>query len=343
VKALVTLLALMLALGCAVGQQLVSPHDPYRLYRQTRLAPTLEERLAAGNRYLHVAPNGVYASEVRKWFQGTERAYLVRAHDQLPMLLAYAKGLPDGPSIQAVASRVEELEAAGRFVAGREAARSERVESLEAGLERAAGQRKAFVLDLAGWIEALVSVRSYRQPLAALPADVSARFAIGDAAAGCPLDVCAQSSSPRFAIPHASSQLLPREAPYTAELSLASGLLVGARLHGRELFSRIGEALDLTPVSFDDPQARAEAIGRALSVVGNALGATLAADGCERPAVSPVVLERECDGIHVTVTAAIDPGKDDEIAFSPAAPAPPSVPTAPAPRAPRSHGAPSTH
>lgn len=322
-----------LAAGCAVGNQLVSSRDAYSLYRATRLAPTVEARLGAANRYLHVAPDGPYAPELRVWFSRAERTYVVRAHDELPLLLAYAKSLPDGPSIQAVRDRIEELESAARFAKKRETARTEHVESLEAQLAHAAEQRKAFIAELAAWISALAQVRSYGQPLAALPADVRERLAIAEPAAGCPLDVCARSSGPRFAIPASGTQLIPREAAYVVELSLPSGSVAGLRLHGRELFSRVGEALDLRPVSFADPLSRAEAIGRALSIVGNSLGPELSADGCERPAVSPIVLERACDGVHVVVTAAVDPGSDDEIAFGAVVAAPTAA--VPAPHAPK--------
>jgi hypothetical protein len=318
--------------GCAVGKQLISPHGDYRLYRQTRLAKTLEQRLAAGNRYLHVAPNGPYAQEVKTWFGATERAYLARAHDQLPMLNAYLQAVPDGPSVAEVKARIEELETAAGFAQGRAAARDQRVQALEAGLERAAAQRKTFIADLTSVLGAVAVVRSYGQPLNALPPELLARVGVTDPAAGCPLDVCEKSFGPRFAIPHTQSQLVPREAPYALELTTSGGVVIGARLHGRELFSRIGEALDLRPVSFSDPQARAEAIGRALSLVGNALGAALAAEGCERPAVSPVVLERACDGLRVTVTAAIDAGNDDVIAFGPIPPAAPVRSPRPVPK-----------
>jgi hypothetical protein len=321
-RALIAVAAL--AAGCAVGRQIVSPRAEYRLYRETRLAPTLEARLGAANRYLHVAPDGVYAPELRAWFGGAERAYVARAHDKLPLLLAYAKALPDGPSIRAVHDRIGELEAAARFVERRASAHDKRVESLEAALERAATQRKTFVAELSAWIGALAGVRSYGQPLAALAPDVRERFGLTAPVTACPLDVCAQTLQPRFAIPTAGRQLVPREAAYTVELALASGAVAGLRLHGRELFSRVGEALDLHPVSFSDPQARAEAIGRALLVIQNALGTPLAGDACARPAVSPVVLERACDGVHVTVTAAVEPGADDAIAFGPEPPPPPA-------------------
>jgi len=301
--------------GCAIGNQIIAPHGEYRLYRTMHVAPTLEARLAAANRYLHVAPDGVYAPEVKEWFKGAERAYLVRAHDRLPMLNAYAQELPDGPSIQEVRTRMDELRATAGFEVARVKRRDERVEAIEAGLERAASQRKAFLWELTEWLGALSAARSFRQPPSALPAGLQQKLELGDPATSCPLDLCVKSFTPRFAIPRAQGQLIPREAPYSVEVQLEGGVVVALRLRGRELFSRIGEALDLRPVSFADPQSRAEAIGRALSLVGNALGPTLGATTCEKPAVSPVVLDHSCDGVHVTVTAAIDAGNDDHVDF----------------------------
>jgi hypothetical protein len=314
-------LALVAALGgCAVGNQLVAPHDEYRLYRTMHLGSTLEARLAAANRYLHVAPDGAYAPEVKAWFDGAEQSYRARAHDRLPMLNAYAQGLPDGPNIAEVQARIEELKATAAFNVGRVQRQGDRVESIEAALERASAQRKAFVGELSEWLGALALVRSFGQPPSALPSALKQKLGLGDPATACPLDLCVKSFAPRFAIPRAQGQLIPREAPYSIEIQLANGSVAAVRLRGRELFSRVGEALDLRPVSFADPQSRAEAIGRALALVENGLGASLGAATCEKPAVSPVVLERACDGVHVTVTAAVDTGDDDHVDFAPEAP-----------------------
>ena len=308
--------------GCAVGQQIVSPHDQYRLYRESRLAPTLEERLAAANRYLHVAPDGVYAPELKAWFRPTERAYVARAHDRLPMLTAYAQALPDGPSAPEVLARIEELRLAAEFAKSHRDRGNERVFAIELGLERAAGQRKAFLEELAAWLGGLSAVRSFGQPVTALPPPLLEKLALGEPATACPLDLCVKSFAPRFAIPAPSGQLVPREAPYAIEIQLEGGVVTALRLRGRELFSRVGEARDLRPVSFADPQSRAEAIGGALALVGNSLGPELGAADCEKPAVSPVVFDHACAGVHVTVTAAVDAGADDHVDFVADKPAP---------------------
>lgn len=320
-----SLLALILG-GCAVGHQIVSPHDQYRLYRESRLAPTLEARLGAANRYLHIAPDGVYAPEVKAWFRPAERAYVTRAHDRLPMLSAYAQALPDGPSAPEVLARIEELELAAEFAKSHRVRRDERVEAIETGLARAAEQRKAFLEGLTAWLGALSAVRSYGQPVTALPPPLLEKLALGEPGTACPLDLCVKSFAPRFAIPTSSGQLVPREAPYAIEIQLENGAVTALRVRGRELFSRIGEARDLRPVSFADPQSRAEAIGGALSLVGNALGPELGAPDCEKPAVSPVVFDHACAGARVTVTAAVDAGADDHVDFTADKVAPPPSP-----------------
>jgi hypothetical protein len=238
------------------------------------------------------------------------------------MLTAYARALPDGPSTPLVRARIAELEMAAGFAESRRQRRDDRVEAIASTLERAAGQRKVFLEELTAWVGALAAVRSFGQPVTALPPALLEQLALGDPATACPLDLCVKSFAPRFAIPAASGQLVPREAPYSIEIQLEAGAVAALRLRGRELFSRIGEARDLSPVSFADPQSRAEAIGGALSLIGNSLGSELGAPACEKPAVSPVVLDHACGGVRVTVTAAIDAGADDHVDFVPERPAP---------------------
>lgn len=337
----IALVALLFGVaGCAVGERMIVGRDSYRLYRQTRIAPTLEARLGAGNRYLHEDPRGPYAEEVRAWFAPGERKYVEQAHDSLPMLKAYLAAMPDGPSAKQVSERAVELESAARFAEARKKQRGEHLESMESGFERAATQRKEFVQLLSTWLGELAEIKSYGQPFDALDPELRAKLGFTDPAV-CPSQICSKPVATRFAIPHAGSRLIPRDASFFVEVAVADGRLTGARIRGRELFSRVGEALDLRAVSFADPQSRAEAIGRALPVVVNALGAELSAANCERDAVSPVVLERSCDGVRLTATAALASGEDDIVMFeAEAPPAPPPQPSA-APSTPRPRSAPS--
>lgn len=314
--------------SCAVGNQLVAGRSEYELYRNTHLAPTLEERLAAGNRYLKSNPEGRYAGEIKTWFEPAEKAYVGAAWNSLPRLRAYVKAMPDGPSVDNVKARAEELEATIGFAAKREQDSEARVAALQANLERAAEQRKAFLDEISGWIRAFSAVKSWDKPLAELDAEVAGRFGGDKIADSCLDELCSKSLTPRFAIP-LKEKLVPREAAYSAELVVRGGVVVEARLRGRELFSRIGEALDRRAVSFSDPQSRAEGIGRALSLVTNALGTSFPPETCEKPAVAPIVLERACGGLRVTATAALTTGEEDLVVFG--REAPPAVEPAKAP------------
>jgi hypothetical protein len=307
--------------GCGAAQQIVSSRDDYRLYRQTRIAVTLEARLAAGNRYLKVAPHGAYAEEVREWFGPAERGYVAKAQDSLPRLRAYLAALPDGPSAPEVRSRADELkmviERRKRFEAAQNAKNAE----LSTALERAARQRKEFVREATRWTAELMQVRSFGRPLAELSPALVEGMGLADPANVCMAGICSKFVDTRFAVPqsapNSAGRLLPRDASFSVELSFEKERLSGARLRGRELFSRIGEAFDLRPVSFADPQGRAEAIGRALALIGNVLPPALSAEGCERPAVSPIVLERVCAGVRLSVTAGLAAGDDDIVMLEP--------------------------
>jgi hypothetical protein len=324
----------VLLLGCSVGNQLVAGRGEYELYRNTRLAPTVEARLTAGNRYLKNDPEGRYAAEIKAWFEPAEKAYVGAAWNSLPRLRAYMKALPDGPSHERVKSRAEELEATIGFAQKREQEAEARVAALEANLERAAEQRKAFLDEMNAWIRALSAIRSWGKPLAELEPDVASRFGGNTMGDSCLDELCSKAFTPRFGIP-IKQQVVPREAAYSVEIVVKSGVVAEARLRGRELFSRLGEALDRRAVSFSDPQSRAEGIGRALGLVTEALGSSFAGESCERPAVSPIVLERACGGVRIVATAALTTGDDDIIAFGPEAPLPEPAKATPGKGAPK--------
>jgi hypothetical protein len=315
--------------GCAVGNQLVAGRGEYELYRSTHLAPTMEARLAAGNRYLKNDPDGRYAADIKAWFGPAEKAYVGAAWNSLPRLRAYMKAMPDGPSIDRVKVRAEELEATIGFAEKRDRESEARVAEIQASLERAAEQRKAFLDEVSAWIRAFSAVKSWDKPLAELDAEVVARFGGDKASDSCLDELCSKAFSPRFAIP-VKEKLVPREAAYSAELVVRGGVVVEGHLRGRELFSRIGEALDRRAVSFSDPQSRAEGIGRALSLVTNALGTSFPPETCEKPAVSPIILERACGGVRVVATAALTTGEDDIVVFGREAPPPEPPKTPPA-------------
>src|SRR6186997_2145569 len=94
---LLPVLLLSLSGGCSLGTRLTAGHEDYRLYRETRLAKTVEQRLATSHGYLKAMPEGKWRGEVRSWFRLSEPAYFRSAQNSLPRLRAYLLAMPDGP------------------------------------------------------------------------------------------------------------------------------------------------------------------------------------------------------------------------------------------------------
>ena len=62
------------ASGCGCGGFVTSPAD-YTAYRATRVAPTLDARLSAAERYLASYPDGAFVAEVRASFDRAEPVF----------------------------------------------------------------------------------------------------------------------------------------------------------------------------------------------------------------------------------------------------------------------------
>jgi hypothetical protein len=315
-KRAIALLALAFAPGCAVGTRVTATHEDYRLYRDTRLASTMEERLGASHRYLARMPEGNWAEEVRSWYRLSEPAYYKSALDSAPRLRAYLLAMPDGPHAAAVTSRLVELETAAGFDEARTARELGAARRVQSNLALAAEQRRALVKEMAALIERLAAIESYGKPTSALDGDFLLYFRMQDPAAVCNDAGCTKSVVARYQIPGGGT-LLPREAVYQVELVLSDGALVRVELSGPELFSRLGEALELQAVERERPQTRVEAIGRVLPLLTNALEGRLPEASCARDPVSPIILERICDGRRVSAVAGGE-GEVDRVAFEPA-------------------------
>jgi hypothetical protein len=306
-------LALALAPGCAVGTRVTATHEDYRLYRDTRIATTMEDRLGASHRYLSRMPEGNWSDEVRRWFRLSEPAYYKASLDSAPRLRAYLLAMPDGPHAAAVTSRLVELETAAGFDEARDQRELGAARRVQSNLALAAEQRRAFVRDISRLLERLAAIESYGKPTSALDGDFLLYFRLQDPAAVCDDSSCTKSLVAEYQIPSAGS-LVPRKAPYQVKLALADGALVRAELSGVELFSRLGEALELQAVERERPQTRVEAIGTVLPLLTNTLESKLPAARCEKPSVSPTIFTRVCDGRRVTAIAGSE-GELDRVTF----------------------------
>src|SRR5262249_36611830 len=152
------------ASGCAVGTRLSASRQDFQLYRETRLAATVEDRLGASHRYLKLEPEGKWNSEGRSWFKLAEPGYYKASRDSLPRLRAYLLAMPDGPHSAAVTSRLVELETEMGFAVAREQRSLAAARKVQSNLELAAEQRRGFVRGIATWLKLLGAIETWGEP-----------------------------------------------------------------------------------------------------------------------------------------------------------------------------------
>jgi hypothetical protein len=298
--------------GCAGTTRITADYDEYQKYRRTRVAETLEDRLAASHAYLKEYKQGEWRKEVRRWFLPAERRYFKLAWNSLPRLVAYARAMPDGPHAQEVLDRIVELESARGFVTKRDERELEHARSAVRRLETAADSRHRFMREFKSWVSTLAAFRNFGAYTSDLDDKLIYDFRLSEPNARCTSERCIKALSFRYEIPD-QKELSEREALFDVVFTLDRGRIVAMSIIGPDLFSRLGEARELRAVRPGDEQGRAEAIARALQVVESAVQTHLPVATCEREAVAPVVLSRACSGVSLVVTAATEPGADDRI------------------------------
>ncbi len=249
-------------------------------------------------------------------FAREERAYWARAQKDLAGLRRYLVALPDGPHAKLAAERIEELELAAGYERRRDEQLFARAREVERTLAEAQAMRQTLIDTVTSFSRQLAAIRSFGQPTSALDHELIFAWRISEPKARCVDDRCVKALDLPYAIPE-KKRLAPRTALMDVVIELERGNVVRASIEGPELFSRVGEAMELRPIAAFDPQSRAEAIGRALGAVQLAIEPVLPAARCSREPVSPIVLERRCDGVVLRMIAAPSPEMDDRIEVFP--------------------------
>jgi hypothetical protein len=326
--------------ACASLPTLSERPEDYHLYRAVRVAPTQEQRLRAAFRYLREVPGGERREQVQRWFEHAEERYYLEAFQRLPNLYAYVEALPQGPHIAEVRSRIAAIEARRSARSEHEIKEDKRIAATQERLAQADISRRAFVAVVKDWTSRLVRIQSFGQPTSELDHETIFAFRLSPPRGVCQGDKCRKLQDLRFEVP-GERELVARAALLEVELQLERGLLTGARYAGPELWTRLAEALSLTPLPSPTPEQRADALNRSALLIRAVLEPLLPAAQCEVKAQAPVVLERHCRGLRVRMLAGQGGAEDDALeisaallaAASPAAAQPASAPAA-APAAP---------
>ena len=308
-----------LVFGCAALPTLTERPEDYRLFRASRVAPTLEERLSAAHRYLREVPGGPHTATVRSWFDKEEERYYLAAFDRLPNLYAYAAALPRGPHIEDVKSRITALEIRRLAPSKRERREDAQIAATEARLVDADVKRRAFVTVFKDWTARLTKIRSFGEPTSELGDETIFAFRLSEPRGACQGDRCRKLLELSYPVP-GERELVERAAILEIQLDLERGLLARARLGGPELWTRLAEALSLTPLPSPTPEQRADAVNRASLLVRALLEPRFPAAECDARAEPPIVVERSCHGLRARMVAGQNTTDDDSIEIAPTGP-----------------------
>jgi hypothetical protein len=314
------LLLLSSLVGCAALPTLTERPESYHLYRTARVAPTLEERLRAADRYLREVPNGPHSKQLRGWFTGTEEKYFLSAFNRLPNLYAYREALPHGPHIEDVRSRIALLEGKRSRQVEQQSDEDARIQATQARLTQADRQRRAFVATFKDWTARLTKIKTFGEPTSELADETIFAFRLSEPRGACQGDSCKKLLQLAYEVP-GERELVARAALLEVQLQLERGLLARARLAGPELWTRLAEALSLRPLPSPTPEERADAVNRALMLVRALLEPALPAAECpDLPVTAPLVLLRSCHGITARMLAGPSAADDDSLEIAPATP-----------------------
>jgi hypothetical protein len=152
-------------------------------------------------------------------------------------------------------------------------------------------------------------VRSFGQPTSALDPQFLVAWRLTAPEAHCVGSRCTKTLYLDYAIPEAR-RIAGRQAVFDVVVGLERGGVARVALTGFELWSRLGEAAELHPIPAGDVMARAQAIADVLGILQPIVDQAFPPDRCTRPAVAPVVLLRECDGLRLRVVAPEIPESD---------------------------------
>ena len=331
------LLGLCWGTGCGFdSRRVVSSSPEYELYRQTRVAPTLEGRLGSAWEYLQLYPTGEFRADVRAWFQRAEADYFVYAGPSQLRLRRYLTVLPNGPHAAEARTRLAALEQAALVAKQKEALVLERARAVGERLQQADAARKQFLELTAGWVRRLAEPQDAR-PQQLFESEFVRTFREEQPTAVCDEQRCVKQLTVSYSIPDAGKSS-ERVAVFDVILTFAGGAVVRGEVMGPDLFSRLGEAAQRLAVPAADGQRRAEAIGATEQLLSGVLEAHFPRATCAGTPVSPVVLERVCGGVRVSAIAGLEMGSEDRVVIELAAADAPSG--AKSPKSPAPTGAP---
>lgn len=302
---------LLASASCATVRNVTSAPEDYDAYRTIRLQESFVPRLAAAWVYLRQQPEGAYRPEVERWFRAADERFLVRHWDDMSNLERYVDALPDAPRVGMVEARLDHLRALRKMVHDEDAAFMAAEKARQEALDVAKQSRGEFVRSLTTWVQGLGTSTEFGKPLTEWDPAVVAVLNEAPALA-CQGQVCTKSLLLGFEVAQTAG-LEVRAVEFSLQYHFEKGRLTTAVLSGDRLFDRLAEGATAKAVDASNLQARAEALGVATQLLSMALSVGFAEPACEREAIAPVLVARECGGRAAYVIAAESDAEQDRV------------------------------
>lgn len=292
------LACLCLLAGCAT----FASRSDYADYRSYRFAESLDDELAAMNRYLENQPDGHWHDEVEAEHAAREQAYFADARETPEGLQMYMQVFPNGRFAEEAAQRQNafvELEAGRRRdEEARQRIERERREALLLSRRMWAAQAVEF------WSRVLLSVENWNTPMSEV---VVSNQTFNDAFQADPRPRCSDTECVKFyalsyAIAVPGQTRIDRQIRLQLRLHLENERLVGAELlMPQRGFSRWYELENQEPILDEDPESRQVAIEWALTRIATLLRESMPTAAGVDAALEPIrpILVVETDGAPI--------------------------------------------
>lgn len=319
-----SLLVFVLATGgCAAAQPMVTPADEWVAYRKTRVSQTFEGRLIAAWQYLAQYPNGKFARPTREYFNVAEALYFDDLRKQPDGLYTYLAALPRGPHATEARQRLDRLRNRPRGATGFDGSVMVMDAQIAAVSKRRTAARESVLNALRLWLDA----DAFARPLAQAKATLVIPWSLSLPKARCsrlepdklaPLRSCVKLYEEAY---EANNGEASEEREAVMEVTVDQDLSGRPRkvtLGGPDLFVRFEEMFGGRTIAPGDSSGRAAAVSRATDIVRREFSDKISDDpSCRKRPKGSAVLDLECNGLHVTVEAALEATTDDRVVIEP--------------------------
>ncbi|MET0595115.1 MAG: hypothetical protein ABW133_20615 [Polyangiaceae bacterium] len=284
----------------------VAPTSDYADYRETRIAPTVPERLRAAARYLNERPDGAFRGPVSAWFAKVEPVFFEANSDSLAGAEKYLATLPQGPHANQAEQLRDAFRAQARIDSGERIA--ERGAEFEKRLAAAAQARDDVLSAYTAWVGRVLDFETWGKPIESAKEPFSSAWN-AEPKAKCKADACTKMLSLPYELQIAGK---PEKFVCILEIStrLTKGRITEITIAGPALFARLAEARSARPTG-NDEASRSRAISSIVELTEGAAEKRLPRSRCTSDGAPRTPFVRECDGWKLEVYPATGDGEGE--------------------------------